>query len=201
MASNSCKLIEQHLDMKIFAITLMTYLPFAVFYAKFESSVKWAYGALYWTFFTLFHVGLQLFLTHRISVYVSKGKVTKKMLIKTGLITTGVLMGMAMLEDFLAVYFANLFSLQEGIKGSVAGVPYFDPDYGYYVPPALPTGYLEINGFTLPWAYLYFPSAGIFLIFLGTRIKPFSDTVNKIELLINIKKFSEQRNRWNYSKE
>ncbi|WEU40705.1 MAG: hypothetical protein OdinLCB4_001905 [Candidatus Odinarchaeum yellowstonii] len=156
----------------------LAYLLWVVLYARFESSVKWAYGVEYWTFLVLSHFTAISIVIYTAAKHFERDTgLIKKRFIKLSLIVGGIVVIGFMLEDFLAISFAGLFSFSEGVLGSVAGVPFIDPHYGYYVAPVFPTGYFEINGFKLPWAYVYLSLTGVMLICLSSKIKIFENKV------------------------
>ncbi len=151
-----------------------SYLLWVVLYARFESSVKWAYGFEYWTFLVLSHFTAVSIIVYTAAKHFERdGGLFKKRFVKLSLLIGGIVIIGFILEDFLAITFAGLFNFSEGVLGSVAGIPFIDPHYGYYVEPVFPTGYFEINGFRLPWAYIYLFIIGVTLIYLSSRVKVF----------------------------
>ncbi len=155
------------------------YILWVILYARFESSVKWVYGAEYWTFLVLSHFTAISIIVYTAAKHFERNtKLLKKRFIRLSLAIGGVVIIGFMLEDFLAISFAGLFSVTEGIRGSVAGIPFIDPHYGYYVAPIFPTGYFEINGFKIPWAYIYFSLIGVILIWLSSKIKLFDSNTH-----------------------
>ncbi|MEM2110010.1 MAG: hypothetical protein QW327_05960 [Candidatus Odinarchaeota archaeon] len=158
-------------ERKFFLTFLFAYILWMLIYARFESSVKWAYGAEYWAILVFSHFTAISIIVFTAAKHFDRDVgVIKERFIRLSLILGGIVTAGFMLEDFLAVAFAGLFNTATGVCGSVAGIPYLDPHYGYYVEPALPTGYFQINSFKIPWAYLYLSLIGFIMICIGSRI-------------------------------
>lgn len=156
------------------------YILWMILYAKFESMVKWAYGTAYWLILFGSH-----FIAISIIVYVGAKHLDKRRdvkrgkLIRLGLILGGIVIMGFMLEDFCSITFAGLFSPVSGVNGSVAGIPFQDPHYGYYVEPIFSTGYLLIGLFKVPWAYIYLSMLGLVLIVLGLKMDAILKMIGK----------------------
>jgi len=155
-------------ERKFFLTFLFAYILWMVIYARFESSVKWAYGAEYWAILVFSHFTAISIIVFTAAKHFDRDVgVIKERLVRLSLILGGIVTAGFMLED---ITFAGLFNTATGVCGSVAGIPYLDPHYGYYVEPVLPTGYFQINGFKIPWAYLYLSLMGFIMIYIGNRI-------------------------------